>query len=780
MHSPDLRRRCRVVLSGFALSLLALTLSSGVALAHAGRGPRQVDPNRTLSPYFHLPADQGEQEVLLLRDTRAHVRISGVMAHVRVTQTYQNTGQQPLEAVYVFPGSTRSAVFGLRMTLGERVVEAEIQERDTARKLYEQVRQRGQTASLLQQERPNVFQMNVANILPGGQVRVELDYVELLSPTEGTYEFVYPTVVGPRYSEARATEQPGEGWVENPHLPAGARPPYTWHLEGSLDAGMPVHSIRSPSHALKPSFVDRQRVNLRVDEPHGGDRDFVLRYRLAGDRVHTGLVLFEGEQENFFLAMVQPPARPAPARRPPREYVFIVDVSGSMRGFPMETSRKLIRRLVDKLGPQDRFNLMFFAGGSWTLGPRSLRATKANVDRAMAALDKRRGGGGTQILPALKTALQMPRSSNLSTSFVVITDGYVRVEPEAFQLVRDHLGEANLFTFGIGRSVNRHLIEGLARAGMAEPFVVSDADEAARAASRFAKYVSRPVLTDVRFSTDGLDVYDVLPRALPDLFAQRPVLVYGKYRGSARGSVSITGRSGRHEFAQTLRVSDHARGMGDNHALPLLWARHKVQQLSEHGRPTRAGRGRPVVQDESVRREITQLGLRYRLMTPFTSFVAVDSQLRRKGGGWTSVRQPLPMPSGVPDTAVPLRAARLKGRLSNRSTLNNPYPAERAVSASSPAAQRGAARPETRRDDSGLRRWARARLRRAAHKLRRETKVRGKVVLDVTAKADGTVRVRVVSSELPAEQLNRLVAALTDRRFSRAKSRQRVRLVLRL
>ena len=357
------------------------------------------------------------------------------------------------------------------MTVGERVIDAEIMERQKARETYEQAKKEGRTASLLEQQRPNVFQMNVANILPGDLIKVELKYTELIEPEDQVYEFVYPAVVGPRYSNTPAGGAPDtEAWVENPYLHQGEGSPYEFGLSVDLDAGLPIAGLASPSHEKDVQVEYQGPAKARAvlaPEKKGGTKDFVLRYQLAGDQIQTGLLLYPGVEdkpEQFFLMMMEPPARVTRESVVPREYIFIVDVSGSMNGFPLnQVAKPLMAKLIEDLRPNEFMNTLLFAGGSEVLSSGgSLPATEANKKKAVAWINRSEGGGGTEILPALKNALALPRTEGVSRIIVVVTDGYVSVEPEVFELIRQNLGQANLFSFGIGSSVNRFLIDGMA------------------------------------------------------------------------------------------------------------------------------------------------------------------------------------------------------------------------------------------------------------------------------------------------------------------------------
>jgi Ca-activated chloride channel family protein len=650
-------------LSVFLLPLLmVLTASSHFDVVRAQTG-HQIQPgggpeggDRTLSPYFFVKSDDPSVDQLPLKSTRAEVKVAGVIADVTVVQVYRNEGRKPLEAVYVFPASTRAAVYGMRMTIGERTIQARIEKRDEARQAYENARREGKGASLLEQHRPNVFQMNVANIMPGDEIKTELRYTELLVPTDGVYELVYPTVVGPRYSNQPASQAPpSEKWSQNPYLHQGESPPYTFDLKIDLSAGLPIRDMTSSSHKVKIDYLDKTRAHLELDgsDRSGGNRDFILKYRLAGNKVESGLLLVESEGENFFLMMMQPPRRVTQADIPPREYIFIVDVSGSMHGYPLDISKKLLNDLIGGLRSTDSFNVLLFAGGSQLLSERSLPAIPENIRRAMDVIERQQGGGGTELLPALKRGLNLPRSKGVSRSFVIATDGYVAVEPEAFDLIREHLGDANFFTFGIGTSVNRHLIEGMARVGAGEPFVVTKPDEAPGMAEKLRQYIQSPVLTEIRVDFGGFEAYDMEPAHVPDLFAERPVLVYGKYRGTPEGTIQLRARRGEHQFEDTLNAGA-CKPMPENSALRYLWARARIAQLSDYNglRPS----------DDRVRR-ITDLGLNYNLLTSTTSFVAIDSEVRRKGGDVTTVKQPLPLPEGVSDHAVGQAAPMMAGTM---------------------------------------------------------------------------------------------------------------------
>jgi Ca-activated chloride channel family protein len=610
-----------------------------------GQTMENMDADKTLSPYFFVKSDDPDLDQLPLKNTYADVNIAGVIADVQVVQVYKNEGKSVLEAIYVFPASTRAAVYDMTMTIGERVIRANIKKKKDARQEYEQAVREGRTASLLEQHRPNVFQMNVGNILPGDEIKVELSYTELLLAEEKTYEFSYPTVVGPRYSNQSDNDTNTDQWVKNPYLHDGENPSYNFDIDLHIAAGMPIKDIFSPSHTVNIDYntKDDAEIELAQGENKKGDRDFILKYRLNGNEIAPGLLLHRGEKENFFLMMLQPPKRIKTKEIPYREYIFIVDVSGSMNGFPLDISKELLRNLIGNLQKGDRFNVLLFAAGSSIMAERSLPATEENINKAIQLIERERGGGGTELLPALKRALALPRSEGFSRTVVIATDGYVHVEKEAFDLIRNNLGKANMFPFGIGSSVNRFLIEGMARAGMGESFIITRMNDAEKTASKFQKYIASPVLTQITYNIDGFDVYDVEPVTIPDVFAERPVLLFGKWRGSLNGEIIVKGFVGQgKKYSKTIDVADY-KTADRNRGLKYLWARHRIALLADYNQVS--------PNDERVI-EITNLGLTYSLLTEYTSFIAADTQVRNQSGQTTTVQQPLPLPHGVSNLAV--------------------------------------------------------------------------------------------------------------------------------
>ncbi len=634
------------------LILLAFLTFPSCVHAQTQESSREDKP---LAPYFVIQSENAVLERFPLKETKVTANIDGIIAETYVVQTYANEGEVPINASYVFPTSTNVTIHGMKMIIGDNIVTAQIKEKEEAKEEFEEAKSEGKSASLLEQERPNVFHMDVANIMPGASVRIELHYTELIEPVDGTYQFVFPTVVGPRYpstpteedSDKEGGPEAANQWVASPYLPGGGTPAGKYDITVNLSTGVPIADLSCRSHQIKVTRDNDStaHVNLANAKDFAGNRDFILEYRLNGQDVNCGLMVSRGDDENYFLLMVQPPERFQIDDIPPREYIFALDVSGSMSGYPIETAKKLIKNLVTNLRETDRFNLILFSDETMLMSPESLAATPENVNAATMLIDEQQGGGGTELALALKGALALPMNEDTARSIVIITDGYISGEKEIFEMVNENMASTSFFPFGIGSSVNRYLIEGIAKTGQGESFVVTDADEADATAERFRTYIESPVLTDIQVSYEGFDVYDVEPANLPTLFAQRPMVIYGKWRGELSGAIEITGKNGKQGYQQKIPVSQIAP-LEDNEAIRYLWARKKVEQLTNYGLNEH---------DPDIKEEITQIGLTYSMMTPYTSFIAVIDTIQNPVGKSADVDQPLPLPLKVSDLAIGYR-----------------------------------------------------------------------------------------------------------------------------
>ncbi len=618
----------------FRIAWLAIVFGFLSAGSHAGDAASSA-------PYFQVAGDRDavSPERLPLKSSAARVEFDGTIARVRLTQRYANAGSVPIEAIYIFPASTRAAVHGMTLTSGGRKIVAKIGESAKARQDYEMAKTEKKTAAMLEEHRPNVFQMSVANLLPGDDIDVEIEWTEPIPAKDATYEFVFPTVVGPRYTGGSGGEA---AWAANPHLRPGDAIGTEFTLNVKLATTLPLAEVTCPSHKAKVDFQAKDRAEIALAGNDCANRDFILRWKLTNRQVDAGLLLNRGEHGNHFLLQIAPPPRVELSQIPPRDYIMVIDISGSMNGFPLNTAKKLLADLVKGLRPDDTFNVVSFAGGSGVLSETPLAANEDNISLAMQYIGTRQSGGGTELRQALLRALALPGGADRSRSILLITDGFVSVEMETAELIRNNIGNANLFAFGIGSSVNRELLERVARAGGGEPVVVTSGREAADAAAKFREAVASPVLAKIRISAEGVELGAMSPDPYPDVFAARPLVVTGTWTGGTEGKITVRGIGGNGApFEKSLDLSEAAAATGTDHpALPVLWARERVRQLGDGPRDA-----------ESIR-EITALGLGYSLLTPYTSFLAIDEQPREMTELAQTVEQPLPLPQGVSPSAI--------------------------------------------------------------------------------------------------------------------------------
>lgn len=617
------------------------------------------EEDKRLAPYFVILDNENDSSSIdhfPLKSTTVVANVNGMIAETYVTQDYINEGETPINARYVFPTASTVTVHGMKMTIGDEIITAQMKEKEEAKAEYQKAKSEGKSTSLLEQKRSNVFTMDVANIMPGDLVSIELHYTELITPKEGIYEFVFPTVVGPRYADSAVSEGDGthsgdDDWISSPYLPDGATPPGKYNITVNLSTGVPIDEVISTSHAISisQSNVSNARITLANPNDYAGNRDFILKYRLSGEEIESGLILTGGhtdsdsdEDENFFMLTIQPPERFDPEDVTPREYIFVLDISGSMAGYPLDTAKDLIRDLVTNLEETDTFNLILFANNTTLLSPDSLPATEQNVKEATDLIDELEGGGGTSLLPALKKAVAIPEKEDYARSVVIITDGYVSNDREIVSYIIDHMDSANFFSFGIGTSVNDYLIKQIAGCGLGESFIVTNAEDAKESAARFHTYIESPLLTDISVSYEDFEVYDVEPSVPSILYAKQPIVLFGKWRGDVTGKITISGKSGSKRIIQEIPVSN-VKVDKENDAIRYLWARTHLDRICGYG---------SLRNDKTMKDEIVQLGLKYNIVTPYTSFIAVSEVVRNTSGESTDVDQPLPLPLRVSNLAV--------------------------------------------------------------------------------------------------------------------------------
>ncbi|MBI2678279.1 MAG: VWA domain-containing protein [Candidatus Koribacter versatilis] len=609
-----------------------------------------------------------------LKHTGVKAEISGFLARVEVTQEFVNDGNDKIEAVYVFPLPQNAAVNDMTMHVGTRLVRGTIKRREEAAAIYDKARRTGHVAALLDQERPNIFTQSVANILPGETVTITLTYIDTLKYEAGSYEFLFPTVVGPRYIPGSVAigrsgggripdtdKVPDASRITPPVAPQGVRAGHDISIEVALDAGVPITALRSELHQVDVERTGASSATVRLrDEDTIPNKDFVLRYDVAGAKIADALLvhatqpglqstsaqapggaLSTQQTAGYFTFILQPPDRVFDEDATPRELVFVLDTSGSMSGFPIEKAKETMALALGNLRKNDTFNLITFSGDEHILFPEPVPATPTNLALAQKFLASREGAGGTEMMKAIRAALAPTDKLDHLRIAIFMTDGYVGNDMEIIAEVKKH-ANARVFAFGIGNSVNRFLLDNMAKEGRGEVEYVTLNSDADAAVARLEERVRTPLLTDVSIDWGGLPVTGVSPARPADLFSAKPLILTGRYTQAAHGTITMRGRRAGQPFTREIAVDLPAVEKA-NRALATLWARRQVDDLmSQDWNGAQQGNMKKELQEA-----VTQLGLDYRLMTQFTSFVAVEEMVVTDSGVPRTVQVPVEVPQGV-------------------------------------------------------------------------------------------------------------------------------------
>ncbi len=597
-----------------------------------------------------LPEKNGTVEVPL-KHTKVEAEVSGLIASVQVTQTFTNPYEQPIEAIYVFPLPDSAAVNDMVMQVGDRTIRGLIKERREARKIYEAAKARGHVTGLLEQERPNIFTQSVANIEPGKDILITIRYLQDLRYDRGEYEFVFPMVVGPRYIPGEPTGQQAGGWspdtdrvpdasrITPPVLKPGTRSGHDISVTVKLDAGVPIQGIHSTSHQVDIDQRDahRAQITLRPSDTIP-NKDLIVRYAVAGKRPEMALLAHRGDLGGYFLLMVQPQADFDLGEITPKEMIFVLDTSGSMSGEPIAKVKEAMRKALRAMNPNDTFQIVQFNSGLEIFPEQPMANTPENVHRGLSYINGIDARGGTQMLPGIEAALKAPKDPKRLRIVCLMTDGYIGNEREIFAAIQQHVETARVFAFGVGSSVNRYLVTQAAKLGRGDAHVIRQDEPTDAAVRRFYDRIARPYLTDIEIDWGSLDVRDLYPAAIPDLFAEQPVIVKGRYETPGSATIAIKGTIANREVTFTLPVTLPAHDTA-HEALASLWARARIDALEDE---QHRGEQADVVKD------ITELALTFRLMSQYTAFVAVEERsVIDTNGQLKTVQVPVEMPEGV-------------------------------------------------------------------------------------------------------------------------------------
>ncbi|MFH1724198.1 MAG: VIT domain-containing protein [Elusimicrobiota bacterium] len=594
----------------------------------------------------------------VLERTSVTTEVTGAIAAVEVEQRFHNPAKNRIEAEYVFPLPDNAAVSDMYFRIGDRVVYSKVKEREKARKIYEKAKQEGKTAALLEQERANIFTQSLANIPAGETVFVKIRYVHELKYDDGIYRFVFPMVVGPRFIPGfRLSRQDlGSGWSMDttavpdasritPHvLTPGERNGHDISLRVRIDAGLPIKGLRSKSHLVdirkRGSGVAEVQIRPSDRIPN---KDFVLQYGLSAGRAEPAVLAHRDGKEGYFMLLLQPQAKVRPSEPVPKELVFVVDNSGSMSGEPIAKAKQAMRRLIMGMNPYDSFQIIKFSDAASQFSRGPLPNTFINRRRGLSYVNGMRGMGGTQMLAGIRAALDFPKDPHRRRMVFFMTDGYIGNDAQILAAIKERLGDTRLYSFGVGSSVNRYLLNGMAEAGNGFVQYVRNDENTLEAVDRFYRRISNPLLMDLAIDWGGLDVSDVYPGRLPDLFENQPLFVFGRYGKPGSAKVRLRGSAGQAAYEKVFDVV-LPEGRRENKALGALWARKQIKAHMD---------AMLNIEDPKRVKRIIELAKRFNLMSKYTSFVAVERNILADTKlPLDSVLIPVEMPEGVSHEGV--------------------------------------------------------------------------------------------------------------------------------
>ena len=632
--------------------------------------------------------------------TDLNVDIEGDLAGVTVVQTFINPTQEPLHATYLFPMNKDAAVHGMQMEISDEIVEAKIKKIEKAKKIFKKAKKEGKTASLLTQHRPNMFTQKIANLIPGLPIKITLKYAQTINKVDNEYQLVVPLVVGPRYQPLGSGKAPlvvdqniavgvkkvrsdstyGQWEIESlPKYPSVFGPNAQFQVDRervsvkvNIKAGIPITNVYSHTHELDVSGTEKDKVVTLSDGRTIDNRDFVLNYRLTGKSTQASILTHRKEKDGYFSLLIEPPTVPQNQDITAREMIFVLDTSGSMNGDPMNASKVFMRHALKTLRPDDYFRIINFGSRSHEFTNSPIRATQNNLYRGKKHIDSLNANGGTEIVPAIKQAFSSPLINRTLRIVVFLTDGYVSNESAVMQLINEKIKDARIYAFGVGTSVNRYLLSEMGRIGHGFARYIDPTENSEEVAIKFARTLSSPLLTDISIDWNKLNVSEVTPEIIPDLFSGDSIRIQGKYEGSGLQTIRVNGKVQGREASLPLQVNLPQENFYDasTSAIPLVWARSKI---SDYMRQLNAKSNVSNKFSDELKFKVTTLGLDHSLATKWTSFVAVSRRVVNPQPEMTAEAQvPLPMVKGVKTTAYPSSTSILGGRKVIKANNNTP------------------------------------------------------------------------------------------------------------
>ena len=596
------------------------------------------------SAMLALNFSDGRAEVIAPQlHSKVDIHVTGPIARVRVAQTFSNPSDTWAEAVYTFPLPPESAVDKLQIRIGERIIEGEIQERKAAQKTYQQARQAGQQAALVEQHRANIFSTSVANVPPGEELTVVLEYQQQVIRRGSRFSLHYPMSITPRYTprgpltetdsvtNVKPVAQLGSALAGISSATNAARNATgknnATEIWLDLQAGFELDDVESRYHFVSKNRVDASHWQLRLDpQTHSANADFVVEWQgreLAVPQAHVFSQTFAGRE--YALLQVMPPQVELEQYRQPRDIVYVIDTSGSMGGESLRQAKRALLWAIARLDEQDRFNIIEFNSQAWSLFDSEREASSNNISRAQHFVKDLEARGGTEMRRALDLALCGPCADNNSAGrlrqVLFLTDGAISNEAQLFTAIKNRLGNSRLFTVGIGSAPNRYFMRKAAKMSRGTFVHIGKVSEVEQKITQLFEQIDAPVMNDIELQLEA-DNIDISPALIPDLYASEPLVVAIK-ADQIPGQITLKGRRQGEVWQQRLSLIDASEYGG----IHVAWARKKIESLVDERAMLHDDENR-----DALRHQIIDIALNHHLVTPFTSLVAVDKTPLRPEG----------------------------------------------------------------------------------------------------------------------------------------------------
>jgi Ca-activated chloride channel homolog len=608
-----------------------------------------LNPHKQLGGLY-VESSSGEKLVFPLKHTEVLAKIAGNLSRVEVTQSFENPFTKPLEAIYVFPLPDVAAVDDMEIKIGDRVIKGNIKKREEAQQIYQQAKRQGRTAGLLEQQRDNIFTQSLANIKPGEQIDVTIRYTDSLKFEGGNYEFVFPMVVGPRYipgtqidASGDTDQVPDASRITPPVMAPEMRSGHDIGVTIEIDAGLKIANLHSTSHQLR---VEEEGQITRVKlggEDTIPNKDLIVRYQVSGDKTQS-TVLHESDHRGGHFAIYLIPALEYKIDEiVPKSVIFLMDTSGSQWGDPLLKCQELMRRFINGLNPHDAFTIIDFANTATYLSSKLLPNTPQNRTLAINYVNRLQANGGTELMNGIKAVMKFPPAPDgRLQSIVLLTDGYIGNDNEILAAVQQKLKPGNrLYSFGVGSSVNRYLLNRIAEIGRGTCQFVRQDESTEEVAEKFFRQINNPVLTNIEVTWEGEGESPLIyPEITPDLFAEQPLVLFGRKRDRIPGNLHIRGMAaGGKEYQKTFHLIFEENEEKGNPAVAQLWARSRIKDIMNQ---------MLAVETKSGVDTVTETALTYQLLSQYTAFIAVSDDVRvNPESDMISMEVPVEMPEGV-------------------------------------------------------------------------------------------------------------------------------------